>query len=112
MLRMTRSLSVLILAGAMAPVVGNAAPFGNFLHLHPVSDSKNGRISFTLVNKSNVAKDVTVDGHTYTLAPKQPVTVSALPGSKVIEGGSGSANAEKVLFTVDRMHKGATVNLN
>lgn len=112
MLRMTRSLSVLILAGAMAPVVANAAPFGNFLHLHPVSDSKTGRISFTLVNKCDVAKDVTVDGHTYTLAPKQPVVVSALPGSKVIEGSSGSANAEKVLFTVDRMHKGATVNLN
>lgn len=104
--RITRSFSVLILVGAMAPLAANAAPFGNFLHLHAgVSDAKDGRISFTLVNKSDAAKQVTVDGHTYTLTPKQPVVVSALPGSAVTEADSGSTTT-KVLFTVDRMHKG------
>ena len=112
MLRMTRSFSVLILAGAMAPLVASAAPLANSLHLHSAfSNAKNGRVSFTLVNKSDAAKDVTVDGHTYTLAPKQPVAVSAEPGSKVTEGDSGSANA-KVLFVVDRSHKGATISIN
>lgn len=112
MLRITRPFSVLILAGAMAPVAANATSFSNFLHLHAgFSDAKDGRISFTLVNKSDAAKQVTVDGHTYTLSPKQPVVVSALPGSTVTEADSGSTTA-KVLFTVDRMHKGATVSIN
>jgi hypothetical protein len=113
MQRITRSLAIIILAGAVAPVAVNAAPFGKMLLTHPAtSNTKDGRVSFTLINKSNVARDVTVDGHTYTLVPNKEITVSALPGSAVTDGASNGATPGKVLFMVNRTHKGATVSLN
>lgn len=113
MQRITRSLAVVILAGAVAPVVANAAPFGKMLPTHAAtSNTKDRRISFTLINKSNVARDVTVDGHTYNLAPNKEITVSALPGSAVTDGAANGATPGKVLFMVDRSHKGATISLN
>ena len=113
MLRITRSFSVLILAGAIAPVAANAASFGALLNVHPgIKDTKGGRINFVLVNKSDVARTVTVDGKTYNLTPHQQVSVSAEPGSQVTEGDSGSATSQKVLFVVDRSHKGTTISIN
>jgi hypothetical protein len=110
MLRITRSLAVFILAGAVAPVAANAASLGTILHLHP--ETKDARISFVLFNKSDVAREVTVEGHTYALTPKQAVPVSAHAGSKVTETRPGAAATETVLFTVDRLHKGTTVYIN
>jgi hypothetical protein len=113
MLRITRSFSVLILAGAIAPVAANAALLGTFTNVHTgIKEAKSGRINFTLVNKSDVSRSVTVDGKTYTLTPHQPVSVSAEPGSQVTEEDAGSATARKVLFTVDRTQKGATISIN
>ena len=113
MLRLTRSFSVLILAGAMTPIAANAASFGTLLHTHPgVKDAKSGRVNFILVNKSDTARTVTVDGKTYNLTPHQQVSISAEPGSQVTESDSGSATAQKVLFTVDKAHKGATISIN
>lgn len=113
MLRLTRSFSVLILAGAMAPMAASAASFGTLLHTHPgVKDAKKGQISFILVNKSDAPRTVTIEGKTYNLTPHQQVSVSAEPGSQVTETDSGSATNQKVLFTVDRNHKGATISLN
>ena len=113
MLRITRSFSVLILAGAIAPLAANAASFRTLLNVHPgIKDTKGERIKFVLVNKSDAARTVTVDGKTYNLTPHQQVTVSAEPGSKVTEDDSSSATSQKVLFVVDRSHKGTTISIN
>ena len=115
MLRITRSFSVLILAGAIAPLAANAAPLGPLTHMHPgIKDAKKGKnsVNFTLVNKSDVSHAVNVDGKTYTLTPHQQISVSAEPGSQVTEDDSGSGTSKKVLFTVDRTHKGATISIN
>lgn len=112
MLRMTRSLATFILAGAIAPVAAHAS-LATILHIHPAaSQSKGAKVSFVLVNKSDVSRDVMVDGHTYTLTPHQPVQISAAPGSQVTESDAAHAKSATVLFTVDRMHKGATVYIN
>ena len=112
MLRMTRSLAVLILAGAIGPVAANAALFGKSVNQSGASQTKQERIKFVLVNKSDVSKNITLEGRSYTLTPHQELAVSALPGSQITETDPDGAKTEKVLFTVDRMHKGVTVTLN
>ena len=113
MLRITRSLATFVLAGAITPLAANAASFGTLLHVHStIKNSKTEKISFVLVNKSDVARAVSVDGQTYTLTPHQQLSITAQTGSQVTDASSGSATPAKVLFTVDRMHKGATISLN
>jgi hypothetical protein len=114
MLRMTRSLSVLLLAGAMAPVAANAASLAKLLHLHPgASKPNNEQVSFILFNKTSAPRDVDVDGHTYRLTPNQALMISAPAGSHVTEGADAArSKPATLLFIVDRVHKGSTVYLN
>jgi len=112
MLRIPRSLAIFLIAGAIFPIAGNAAPFGALPSVQSsVKNAKSEKVTFTLVNKSDVTRAVAVDGHTYTLNPHQQLSISAPAGSQLTEVTSDSSTP-KVLLTVDRTQKGATISLN
>lgn len=112
MLRIQRSLALFLVAGTLLPVCAGAAPFAALPSVQSsVKSAKTEKVTFTLVNKSAVTRAVAVDGHTYTLNPNQQLSISASTGSQLTETTSDSSTP-KVLFTIDRTHKGATISLN
>ena len=113
MLRIKSLLATFVIAGAMAPVAANAASFGDALQVHPtIKNGKAEKISFVVINTREVSRSITVDGQTYTLTPHQQLSITAQAGSPVTDASSDSATAAKVLFTVERLHKGAKITLN
>jgi hypothetical protein len=113
MLRMTRSLAVLIFAGAIAPVGADAASLGRILHLHPGSPHPvEGRITVVLFNNRAMFREVKIDGRNYAVMPHHAISVTALPGTQVLSAGPGAARPGEVLVTLDRSVKDATIYLN
>jgi hypothetical protein len=113
MLRITRSLAIFILVGAITPVAANAASFGRILHLHPGSaHAADGRITVVLFNNSAMFREVKIDGRNYTVLPRHAISVTASLGTQVISAGPGNARPGEVLVTLDRSVKDATIYLN
>ena len=113
MLRMTRSLAFLIVAGAMAPLAANAAPMNTLPHSPAATtQSQKTTIKFVLVNRTDSARTVTIDGQPYTLTPKQSISIKASEGAQVVGTGEAYGGSGKLLFTVDKVLKGTTVSLN
>jgi hypothetical protein len=110
---MTRSLALLIFAGAVAPVGVNAASFGRILHLHPGgAPAKDGRITVVLFNNGAMFREVKIDGRNYAVLPHHAISVTASPGTQVLSAGPGEARPGEVLVTLDRSVKDATIYLN
>jgi len=113
MLRITRSLVFLIIAGAIAPMVANAAPMSTLPKVQAgASQSRKLSVKFVLVNRSQSSRTVTIEGQAYTLTPHQSVSITASQGAQAIGTGEAYGESGKLLFTVDKMLKGTTVALN
>ncbi|MGB9418649.1 MAG: hypothetical protein WCB58_20215 [Acidobacteriaceae bacterium] len=76
---MLRSLTLLALS---ACTVASAFAAGTNHDLRP-THKKDGRVYVTLVNKSTLFRDVTIDGHKYTVLPDDLLTVKAPVGTVV-----------------------------
>jgi hypothetical protein len=76
---MLRSLTLLALS---ACTVASAFAAGTNHDLRP-THKKDGRVYVTLVNKSTLFRDVTIDGHKYTVMPDDLLTVKAPVGTVV-----------------------------
>ena len=75
---MLRSLTLLALS---ACTVASASAAGTNHDLRP--SKKDARVFVTLVNKSPLFRDVTIDGHKYTVMPNDLLTVKAPAGTVV-----------------------------
>jgi hypothetical protein len=76
---MLRSLTLLALS--VCSVASASAAVTNH-DLEPMHQ-KDARVFVTLVNKSPVFRDVSIDGHTYTLLPNELLAVKGPTGTKV-----------------------------
>ena len=75
---MLRSLTLLALSACTA---ASAFAAGTNHDLRP--STKDARVFVTLVNKSPLFRDVTIDGHKYTVMPNDLLTVKAPAGTVV-----------------------------
>jgi hypothetical protein len=118
MLQTTRtfalSLAVLLLLGALAPAPAHAWPFGNALHLHPLTaQGKDARITVYLFNKSYRFQEVNVAGHVYTVMPHDSLAIKAPAGTNVFAATETVYHHKGdllVSFTPDRNNR--TININ
>jgi hypothetical protein len=76
---MLRSLTLLALS---ACTVASASAAGTNHDLRP-THKKDARVYITLVNKSSVFRDVSIDGHKYTVIPNDNLTVKGPTGTVV-----------------------------
>jgi hypothetical protein len=76
---MLRSLTLLALSACTA---ASAFAGGTNHDLRP-THKKDARVYITLVNKSTLFRDVTIDGHKYTVMPDDLLTVKAPAGTVV-----------------------------
>jgi hypothetical protein len=76
---MLRSLTLLALS---ACTVASASAAGTNHDLRP-THKKDARVYITLVNKSSVFRDVSIDGHKYTVMPNDNLTVKGPTGTVV-----------------------------
>jgi hypothetical protein len=77
------SVAAVALAAAIAPTVAQASSFGGFFHLHPQPAVPDNRISFSLYNEAVTAREVTVDGRTYTVERHHLLKIKAPVGTRV-----------------------------
>jgi hypothetical protein len=115
MVRMTRafagSLSAILLAGAMAPVSAMAAPAGGMI-ASPISFHKDSTVKVVIINKEKTSQDVKADGHVYTIAPEQSVTIVAAAGTPVYADSEGPGHQKgDLLFKVGPEMKNAKILL-
>jgi hypothetical protein len=80
---MLRTLTLLALS-ACTVASASAAGTNHDLRLH----KKDTRVFVTLVNKSVTFRDVTIDGHNYTLLPHELLTVKGPAGTVVYAGSA------------------------
>jgi hypothetical protein len=102
-----RSIAVLILAGAIAPIA-NAGLVGSLLT--PTFAAKQTKIAIVpikLFNKGDESQTVKVDGTVYTVAPHASITFKAPTGTP----GKGYVKGD-VLFAVSPEMKGETIMFN
>jgi hypothetical protein len=108
----SRSLAVLIVAGAIAPVAANAWPLGKGSHLHP-AEGKDAQVAVMVHNRGKAAQDLKVDGQIYTVQPNASVTIKAPVGTQVFAATPGAGyQSGDVLFSVTPQLKGTTVSFN
>jgi hypothetical protein len=81
---MLRSLTLLALS-ACTIASASAADMNHGLQLEHKKDT---RVFVTLVNKSVTFRDVTIDGHKYTMLPNDLLTVKAPAGTVVYAGSA------------------------
>ena len=96
------SLAALLLAGSMARASDNSWPLGRFFQSHPATgQTEDTRITFQLVNKGGLVKQVKVAGRIYTLMPHGALSITAPAGTEVfaIRKGLGHRVGD-LLFTV------------
>ena len=100
-IRMLRdSVTLLVLAVIVSPTVARAASFAGFFHLHPQPAAPDNRVTFSLYNEAVTARDVTVNGKTYTverhhmLEIKAPVGTRVYAASKEVSHARGSVLVE------------------
>ena len=72
------SLAVLAMSASAA-----ISPLSSLVHLHPHRAQTDDRISLTLYNKAFSFRDITVDGHTYTVEPQHELWIKAPAGTAV-----------------------------
>lgn len=108
-----RSIAVLIIAGAIAPMA-NAGPVGSLLT--PTFAAKQTKIAIVpikLFNKGDDPQTVKVDGTVYTVAPHASVTFKAPTGTQVYADTPGKGYVKgDVLFAVSPEMKGETIMFN
>jgi hypothetical protein len=118
MLRITRtiasSLTVLLVAGAMAPVAVNAMPFGK--KSNPDATTAQGQVANIAVqvyNRGLVSQDLKVEGKVYTVPPHQALTIKATSGTAVYADSIGTGYQKgELLFKFAPAMNGATVKFN
>ena len=77
------ALAVMVAAApAAAPATAPASPLGNLVHLHPHT-LPDTRISLRLVNQAPSFRDVTVDGHAYTIPAGEALRIKAPAGTRI-----------------------------
>ncbi len=108
-----RSIAVLILAGAIAPIA-NAGPVGSLLI--PTFAAKQTKIAIVpikLFNKGDDPQTVKVDGTVYTVAPHASINFKAPTGTQVLADTPGKGYVKgDVLFAVSPEMKGETIMFN
>jgi hypothetical protein len=118
MLRMTRNFagSLVLLAGAAiaAPISANAWPLGKVFHFHPnAAQTQDSRINLKLTNKGQLFQDVKVDGHVYTIQPRETFTIKAPVGTPVYAASTGIGHRKgELLFEVTPQMQGSTVSID
>ncbi len=107
------SLAAFLLAGALAPSAANAWPLGRVFHLHPSSVQDESRISLRLYNKGQLFQDVQVEGHIYTVMPKQYLAIKAPAGTEIYMASTGMGHRKgDFLLAVSPELKGQTISIN
>ena len=106
---MLRSLTLLALS---ACTIASASAAGTNRDLRP-THKKDTRVFVTLVNKSVTFRDVTIDGHSYTMLPNDLLTVKA-PAGTVVYAGSAYRNCRRgdalVALTPSMDHSRVAIN--
>ena len=102
--------SLAVLALSASAVVN---PFTNLVHLHPRPAQADNRISLTLYNNTVGFRDVTIDGHTYTVLEHHTLQVKA-PAGTVVYAGSRSPEYHRgdAILEVTPKVGNQTVNIN
>ena len=106
---MLRSLTLLALS---ACTVASASAAGTNHDLRP-THKKDARVFVTLVNKSPVFRDVTIDGHKYTVLPNDLLTVKGPAGTIVYAASTyGKAHTGDALVQLAPSMDHSRISLN
>jgi hypothetical protein len=85
---MLRSLTLLALSACTVASASAADVNHDLQSAHKLAHKKDARVFVTLVNKSVTFRDVTIDGHSYTMLPHDLLTVKAPVGTVVYAGSA------------------------
>jgi hypothetical protein len=93
-IRMIRTaVSLLALAAVIAPTVAQASSLGRIFHLHPQPAVRDNRVSFSLYNGAVTARDVIVNGSTYTVERHHLLEIKAPVGTRVYAASREASHA-------------------
>ena len=104
-------LAISLLAAASAAV---ASPLAGILHLHvhPASPP-DGRVAFTVFNKSESFRDLRIDGKVYTVLSHRSLTIKAPVGTLIYAGSTMPLHRKNsVVLEVNRQLDDKTIEIN
>jgi hypothetical protein len=101
------SLAILALSASAA-----ASPISGLFHLHAHMAMPSTRVELSLYNSSNMFRDVSIDGQSYTIGAHHSLTVAAKPGTLVVsDSNMGAHKRGEVLVDIEPKLKGQRIDI-